>query len=120
MASRSFPGRPPACHRASFLRACSTRPPSGGVPSRTDRIANTLTGIVGTLYLVESPSPPALFSWGRRCRQADEGAFHALVIRARLVLSGFLGPVMQDRSCRAYAPLIRLRHLLPPQQTADG
>src|SRR5258706_345826 len=25
---------------------------------------------------IESPSPPAFPSWGRRCRQADEGAFH--------------------------------------------
>ncbi len=32
---------------------------------------------------IESPSPPAVSCWGRRCRQADEGAFHASVIRAR-------------------------------------
>src|SRR5229473_3845230 len=88
-----------------------------GSPSR---ISHILTGIVDTLYLVESPSPPALFSWGRRCRQADEGAFHAYVIRARLVLSG----CVEARAARSFMsrirPLIRLRHLLPPQKTAGG
>src|SRR5216684_6112487 len=41
------------------------------------------------MYLVESPSPPALFSWGRRCRRRMRGRFTTYVIRAP---SSALGP----------------------------
>ena len=76
-----------------------------------NRISHTLTGIVGTLYPVESLLPRG-FLRGRRCRQADEGAFHACVSRARDSVPPSGRPVAHDRSCRVYAPLICLRHLV--------
>jgi hypothetical protein len=91
------------------------------------RISHVLTGVVGTLLPVESPSPPRFLA-GEKVPKADEGAFHAYVIRTRELNgamlpptpSSDLGPASVNREYHVYAPLIRLRHLLPPQKTAGG
>src|ERR1700686_1716786 len=55
------------------------------------------------------------------CRQADEGALHAAVscACAGCQLTG-VRQAWLDHPSPLKAPLIRLRHLLPPQKTAGG
>ena len=58
---------------------------------------------------IESPSPPALFSWGRRCRQADEGASSrspAIVepSPAEVLLHRDEGLITNEKACACDAP----------------
>ncbi len=56
--------------------------PSEGRVAKAGTMWSSSSASCSAVPLIESPSPPALFSWGRRCRQADEGAFHADVGRS--------------------------------------
>jgi len=97
---------------------------------------HTLSGIAGTLcggetwddvelcepFVLGSPSnresfSPSAFQLGEKVPKADEGAVHEDVIRTP---SSALGPASVNRAYLVKRPLIRLRHLLPPQETAGG
>jgi hypothetical protein len=81
-------------------------------------ISHTLTGIVATLLLVESLLP-------QRFSAGGEGADRRM--RGRWLLPS--SELFQERAWETHEntqlqrenrPLIRLRHLLPPQETAGG
>jgi len=70
------------------------------------------------VYPVESPSPPAFFSWGRRCRRRMRGV--DLAEQRTIYMNGRWETHENTQLQRENRPLIRLRHLLPPQETAGG
>jgi len=72
--------------------------------------------VLGNTFNRESFSP-SVFQLGEKVPKADEGAFHTYAIRAP---SSALGPASVNRAYLGKRPLIRLRHLLPPQETAGG
>src|SRR5216684_6800783 len=68
---------------------------------------------------------PRVSQRGRRCRRRMRERFTWTSVTHeqncdRATLSIVFGPASVDDTYRVYAPLIRLRHLLPPQETAGG
>jgi hypothetical protein len=108
----------------AFTRgACASRAPLATLFVPLTR-SHTLEELPAPCY-VERPSPPRFLA-GEKVPKADEGAFHAYVIWHQLndnmhaTLSIRLGPASVNRAYRVDAPLIRLRHLLPPQKNRGG